>query len=241
MAGRDGLKSFDEIMKPNTFHTRKVLVNEAGEQFTYELEDHYKAIEQYSLHDEVPDHVATQYGVARNIYIYAWFEYRFYNAAEAHVLIALEFALKERIGDLALKTYIKQRKSEYHERTGSKLHLSSGLKTLMEYCRDHQLVKNEGFNEWQQYSTMQAYYKARNEQFEWSRAEMERTGQLEIELPEIPIVHLPPDINYDHVQHLIDHVNKRRNDYGHASSILYPNVLNTFEMVSEFINQVYLN
>ena len=240
MADRDGLKPLYQIMKPDTRNTCNVLVNrETGEQRAYELEDHYKAIEQYALHNEVPSEIATQYDVARNIYVYAWFEYRFYNAAEAHVLIALEFALKERIGDVALKAYIKQRKDDHRKKTGKGLRLNRGMKILMEYCRDHQLVKNEGFKAWRQYSTNQAYHKAHNEQFEWSRAEMERTGQSEIELPEIPVVQLPPDLSYDHVQHLIDHVNKHRNGYAHGSSMLHSNVLNRFEMVSEFINQLF--
>ena len=62
-----------------------------------------------------------------------------------------------------------------------------------------------------------------------------------IVLPEIVIPDLPPDVNYDHIQHLIEHVNRVRNEYAHGSSMLHKQVLSSFEMVSEFINQIYTN
>ena len=68
---------------------------------------------------------------------------------------------------------------------------------------------------------------------------MKRTGTIEVELSEIEIESLPPDPSYDHVQHLIDHTNKFRNHYAHGSTTLHNQVLGNFEMVSEFINQLY--
>ena len=73
----------------------------------------------------------------------------------------------------------------------------------------------------------------------WARAEMKRTGTTSMELPVIEQEALAPDPNYDHVQHLIDHTNKTRNDYAHGSTMLHNQVLGQFEMVSEFINQLY--
>ena len=54
------------------------------------------------------------------------------------------------------------------------------------------------------------------------------------------VSYIKPDPNYDHVQHLIDHTNKIRNTYAHGSSMLHDQVLYSFEMVSEFINQIFL-
>jgi hypothetical protein len=191
------------------------------------------------LHEGVPYNIATQYDVARNIYSYAWFEYRFFNVAEAQVLIVLELALKERIGEEKIKAYIKKLKKEICPETGKKKNPQRGLKTYMEYCRDNQLVSNSGCSAWHRCPTQLARNKAEQEQFNWATAEMERTGKTEIELPDIIIEKLPPDESYNHVQYLIDNVNHMRNGYAHGNTNLHNYMLQTFEMVSEFINQPY--
>lgn len=240
MTGRDGLKPLTELCTPDVRNTCYVHINrQTGEERPVTLEDHYAEIERYALHDQVPVSIATQYDVARNLYLYAWFEYRFFNVAEAYALNVLELAMKGRIGKTKITQYIKQRNSEHKEKTGKKGGIRNGMKTLMEYCRDHQLVRNEGFTQWSQHATKQAYYRALHEQFLWAKAEMDRTGATEVSLPDIEIKSLPPDPDYDHIQHLIDHTNRTRNGYNHGSTMLHNQVLGTFEMVLEFINQLY--
>lgn len=240
MPERDGLKPLSELCQVDIRNTYTVNVDpRTGEVFPLTVEDHYARIEQYALHDQVPDKIATQYDVARNLYLYAWFEYRFFNVAEANALNVLELAMKMRIGEAEIARYIKQRNREYKVKTGKKGGLRNGMKTLMEYCRDHQLIRNEGFTQWQNHATQQAYNRAERKLHLWATAEMERTGATEISLPLIEIKKLPPDPNYNHIQHLIDHTNKMRNNYNHGSTMLHNMVIGTFEMVSEFINQIY--
>lgn len=240
MEGRDGLKPLAELLEADIRNTCFVRIDrQTGEERPVTLEDHYADIERYALHDGVPAGVATQYDVARNLYVYAWFEYRFFNVAEANVLTVLELAMKERVGEHEIKLYIKQRNDEHKLSTGKKGGLRRGMKTLMEYCRDHKLVRNEEFSSWHHHSSRRAYYKAEAEQWEWAMAEVERTGFSEIELPDIELERLPPDPHYDHIQHLIDQTNKIRNKYSHGSTMLHKQVLGSFEMVSEFINQLY--
>lgn len=237
---RDGLKPLSEILSPDIRHSSFVSIDtETGETHNRSLESHYANIERYSLIEEVPEAIATQFDVARNIYVYGWFEYRFLNVAEAKVLTVLELAIRERVGDKALKSYIKQRKKDYRDATGKGLHLSSGLKTLIEYCKDQNLVRNQEFTAWQTHATQKAYREAKWAQFEWANAEMERTGKTEISVPVIEVEQLEPDETYDHIQHLIDHTNKVRNMYAHGSTSLYDPGTYSFEMVSEFINQLY--
>lgn len=237
---RDPLKQVNQLLQPDIRSTRRVYRNpQTGEERQGTLEDHHACIAQYPLHDGIPEDIATQYDVARNLYAYAWFEYRFFNVAEAQVLTTLELAMKERIGDEAIKSYIKQRKQDHKRKTGKGINLQKGMKVLMEYCRDRDLVRNDGFTQWRLHATQQAYYKRESELMEWAKGEMKRTGQTSIELPEIEIERLPPDPAYNHVQHLIDHTNHARNSYAHGSTTLYNCVLGSFEMVSEFINQLY--
>jgi hypothetical protein len=237
---RDGIKPFAEITQADERNLYFVRIDpRTGEEHQNTLAAQYSDIEIYNLRESVPDNIATQFDVARNIYIYAWFEYRFFNAAEAQVLIVLELALKERIAKDEIKAYIKKRNKTTHERTGKKANVKAGLKTYMEYCRDKGLVSNNGFKAWHRYPTFRARMLAEQEQATWAANEMERTGETEIELQEIKIEPLPPDESYNHVQFLIDNVNHIRNGYAHGSTNLYNNVLQTFEMVSDFINQLY--
>lgn len=236
MAERDGFKPLAQLLEPdirNTFFSR--INPETGEDRPNTLEDHYTDIEHYALHGQVPDVIATQYDVARNLFAYAWFEYRFFNVAEAKVLTVLEFVLKERIGDEAINAYIKQRKKQHKAKTGKNIGLNNGLKTLIEYCRDHHLIKNEGFSAWHRRGSLRAYERA----IDAAMSKMRETGKESVTIDTDAFSDLPPDENYDHIQHLIDHTNKIRNIYAHGSAMLHNRVLYSFELVSEFINQLY--
>lgn len=209
---RDGLKPLNELLSADERNLYYVRCNQSTNEFeNNSIEAHYADIEVYSLLASVPDDIATQYDVARNIYSYAWFEYRFFNVAEAQVLTVLELTLKDRIGKENIKAYIKKRSADTYSETGKKINLKEGLKTYMEYCRDNQLVSSSGFSAWHRYPMQQTRNIAEQAQFAWVAAEMERTGKTEIEVPDIIIEKLPPDESYDHVQHLINHVNKIRN------------------------------
>jgi len=69
------------------------------------LADHHELISAYVLHAGVPQEIVLQF--ARNVYLYAWFVYRFYPVAEHQCLACLELALRER-----LKEEIRNRQSQ---------------------------------------------------------------------------------------------------------------------------------
>lgn len=236
MTQRDGLKPLSELTKPdirNSFFVRIDTATGAGREIT--LEDHYATIEQYALHSDVPDDVATQYDVARNLYLYAWFEYRFYNVAEAQVLTALEFAMKRRIGEKNLDDYIKKRGQEHFERTGKRLRLPRGMRTLIEYCRDHGLISNDGFSAWHHRREQLADQLA----MQAAIARIKETGEKEVTVDSREYLDGVTEEHYNHVQHLVEHVHKIRNVYAHGSNALHKSVTRNFEMVSQFINQIY--
>lgn len=60
------------------------------------LADHHEEISAYALHTGVPQEIVLQFETARNVYLYAWFIYRFYPVAEHQALACLELALRER-------------------------------------------------------------------------------------------------------------------------------------------------
>ena len=223
---RDGLKALDDVTLPDIRHSY------FGK---YSLDSHYKEIEGYNLNCGVPEAIATQFDVARNLYVYAWYEYRFLGVAEANVLTVLEFAIKERIGNQAIKTYIKDRQRQNQERTGKPGRVQNGMKTLIECCRDKQLIKNEGFSAWHR----QPRIKAERELTMATIRAMSEAGENERKIDYAKLKYPEPSDDYDHIQHLIDHTNKVRNLYAHGTSMLRSNVLYSFEMVSEFINQLF--
>ncbi len=233
------LKTIESLTETDFRSSVFVLIDQkTGEERQVTLEDHHADIERYALGEHVPEKVVNQYEVARNLYLYAWYEYTFFNVAEAKVLTVLEFAIKERVTEGEIKQYCKERMQALRAE-GKRGRVSPGLKTYIEYCRDNGLIKNEGFRAWQRYTKMQAYYQAEHKQMKWEQAEMARSGATEIELPDIQIEDLPPDPNYDHVQQLVNTVNRIRNDYAHGSSSQYNEAWRSFEMVSEFIDQIY--
>lgn len=218
----DFLKSIQDISKHD-------------ERCRHSLEDRHRAIGKYSLHAGVPIKIREVYDVSRNIYLYGWYVYRFNNVAESQAFGALEYCLKERIGDIEIRDYIKERKKTYKEETGKRLNLNKGLKLYIEYCRDKQLISNDGFSAWHDKSCADAREKYIFEKLnEMIEKDLEEIG---LDYSDIQVADDAPD--YDHVQHLIDTANKVRNIYAHGTSMLHPNVLYTFEMVSEFINQLY--
>ena len=79
----------------NTMFVRVDRIN--GTSRVIELTDHHEQISAYVLHAGVPQEIVLQFETARNVYLYAWFVYRFYPVAEHHSLACLELALRERL------------------------------------------------------------------------------------------------------------------------------------------------
>lgn len=60
------------------------------------IEHRHARIAEITLNDHVPEAIRTQFDVARNLLLYAWYVYRFTTAAELHAYSTLEIALRER-------------------------------------------------------------------------------------------------------------------------------------------------
>jgi hypothetical protein len=78
----------------NTMLVRVDLTN--GTSRPIELADHHEQISAYLLHAGVPQEIVLQFETARNVYLYAWFVYRFYPVAEHQCLAARGASLDSR-------------------------------------------------------------------------------------------------------------------------------------------------
>lgn len=216
------LRPSEYVCEPDPRSTMYVRIDPTnGTSRPIELADHHELISAYTLHPGVPQEIVLQFETARNVYLYAWFVYRFYPVAEHQCLTCLELALRERL------------KEEI--RTGKVKGKRPALRLLLKYAVDSGLVRNEGFSAWQ----------SRGEIRSRARAEMEKIREAseknltEITWDESDIQITAEDLDWDYVKMLPALLPMVRNDYAHGSTDLHNWALRSFQVVSEIINQVY--
>jgi hypothetical protein len=195
-----------------------------GERRQRTISDQYEAIASFVLNDHVPTHVTIHSETAKNLYLYAWFVYRFYSVAEQQALATLEFALREKFRDF-VATEIKK-----HPRA-----MEPGLGKLMKHAISGKFVANERFStldEWAQRRSKARY------QFQKCE-EARRAGLNQWVEDDSEIVVTQEDIEFDWLGIFVKSIPPVRNDYAHGSRTLRSDVTHTFEIVSEIINQVY--
>ena len=188
-----------------------------------ELSDHYEAIAPLTLHTGVPEDVVQQFETARNLYLYAWFVYRFYVVAEHHSLACLELALRDR-----LKDEISAGKIDYKGKRPT-------LQPLLKYAVEQGMVRNEGFETWRNRGVIRSRARARMEKLQ----EMSEKNLEEMTWDESDIEVTPEDLDWDYATILVEFLPKLRNEYAHGSTNLHNLTLNSIQIVSEIINQIY--
>lgn len=187
-----------------------------------QLADYHKSIAALSLNEAVPEDIRIHFDTARNLYVYAFFVYRFYPVAEHHALACLELALRER--------YEKEIPKTYYEH--SKL---VTLKPLLRYAVDKRFVKNEGFKGWHEAAKRRA--KARYEHERIDEMRENDFEQIDMDYSGVEVTDIDKNIGY--IDDLIELLPKLRNHYAHGTKMLHNRVLGTVQVVSEIINQIY--
>ena len=190
------------------------------------LADQYDAVASFQLEASVPEDVAIHFETVKNLYLYAWFVFRFYPVAEQQALTSLEFALKKR-----LVGFIEEYKRK-HPKAGP-----PGLSRLLLHARAEGLIRNEaltGREGWALAAARQRY------SLEKIR-EMEVSGLSEMELDDSHVVPTEADLQHDWLDNFVKAIPRIRNDYAHGSATLRRTVLHTFDVVCQLINQLYLD
>src|SRR5216684_73372 len=218
----EGLRPAEYVCEPDPRSTMYLRIDQTNRTSRpIELADHHELISAYALHAGVPQEIVLQFETARNVYLYAWFVYRFYPVAEHQSLACLELALRERLKEEIRTGKIKGKRPTLHP--------------LLKYAVDHGLVKNEGFSAWQN----------RGEINSRARVEMEKIREAseknltEFTWDESDIQITAEDLDWDYVKMLPDLLRMLRNDYAHGSTDLHNWALRSFQIVSEIINQLY--
>ena len=188
------------------------------------LDEHHADIARFQLSSNVPEDVIIHFETAKNIYLYAWYVFRFYPVAEHQVLASLEMGLRMKIS--------KPMPSNSAQKNKRNSNLT--LAPLLRKAIDQGLIKNEGFSMWHSIVQKRARHRMMSERI----AEMKLNDSIKsIEYDEVTLT--PEDLNYDYVSELEKILSGIRNSYAHGSANLHNQVLGTFKLVSEILAQIY--
>lgn len=189
------------------------------------LETRHADIAALRLNITVPKDVAIQFETARNLYLYAWYVYRFHMVAAKQAYAALE---------LGLRTALPPKLPEPYQKRGKK----AMLKGMLLYAVDEGLLRNEGFRRWHAMAATRARERTSMEAMQAMIAQ----GLDSIEVDDCgPLVITDEDRSWNLLQTLTETIPSLRNILAHGSSMLTNQVLGSIELVTEILNQLYPN
>lgn len=212
----DFLRALTNICSPDPRNESSKFAEEHG--FDRSIETHHAAVSVLILNDAVPGKVRVQFETTKNLYLYAWFVYRFYPVAKLHAHTCLELALRARFG---------------HEFPPSKH--GPGLRRLLKHAVEKCALKNDGFEVWCRTTALRAENRTMYELIE----RMNKLGLDEIEFDETNVVIKDEDRDHDYLGNMLENVPEIRNHYAHGSSTLHNQVIGTLRLVKEIINQLW--
>ncbi len=219
------LRTIDHVCEPDRRSIQLVSVNiQTGMIKDANLTDQHSAISRFVLNKDVPEEIRIHFETSKNLYLYAWFVFRFYPVAEQQALASLEFALRAYLKEF-VGWYIVQ------HRNGQE----PGLGALLKHAIKQQVLRNEAFSCRDRWALKFAQNRYR---FEKMKKMMDENIDS-MEMDESTVQASEADFNYDWLGAFIDSIPAIRNDYAHGSKTLKHSVLHTFEVVTEIINQLY--
>lgn len=187
------------------------------------LAEYQQEVAKFQLVDAVPYDVRVHFETAKNLYLYAWFVYRFFAVAEKHALATLEFALRWRLVPL------------FPGESGADAKRPAGMRTLLERARREQLISNAGLRATRRWALQRARQRVSDEA---TRKLIETDAEF-VEYEAWDIEPEPVDFSDDPLSTFLETLPGIRNDYAHGSAALHPSVLGTFEIVCDLINNLY--
>lgn len=218
----DQLRSPERVCEPDP-RSQGYAMADSNETRGYRgkvIDDQHRAIAAFQLNEGTPKDVIVYFETAKNLYFYAWFVYRFYPVAEQHALATLEFALRERFPDFV---ELEAKKPGF------------GLRKLLRHAINNGYVTNQAF--------------LARKRWAWKRAEakhilalserIRQTGADRIEWSDADVVVTQEDLDADWLSAFLESIPYLRNMHAHGGPHLMPNVLHSFEVVMEIINQLY--
>jgi hypothetical protein len=231
----DGLRSLHQLAAPDT-RMLYLAVRDGEAVRPLEQRDRYERIADLRLHDMVPEGVRVHYDTARNLYLYAWHVYRFHVVAEHQALASLEMALRfalARRGVIDDAGAVLRPSADSPKPKGRGR--PAGLSQLLSIAARIGLITNDGLTRRAQWAQQLAEDRRSIEQIQF----MERNGLDRLVLPDVPAIPTADDLAFDWLQQFVEGLPRLRNEYAHGSQMLHANVLRTFQIVCDLINQIW--
>jgi hypothetical protein len=219
IAPSDQLRTPDNICLPDSRSPKADFLTKQPLTVEYQ----YSAISGFVLHDGVPEDIRIQFETTRNLYLYAWYVYRFYPVVKLHAYTCLELALRMRFG--AKLAAARKGNSEY----------IPGLKKLLLYAIDNGHIKNENFSVWRHRAKQRAERRTKERLWE----EAQRNGLSEITFDASQIEITDDDCDHDYLETILATTPELRNHYAHGSKSLDNQAIGTVSLVVEIINQIF--
>jgi hypothetical protein len=216
----DALRAINAICSPDP-RMLHFAVHEGDHARRYTLEDRHQTISEFALDHRTPLSVRIHFETAKNLYLYAWLVYRFHMVAEQYVCSTLEMALRERL----FQANLLDPEAEW----------LPGLKGLLKIAKENKFLANERFTARDRWALRLARSRFSFEQMDRMRKE----GLDSMQIDENEANPNADELNFDWLTHFIDHLPDQRNMHAHGTDSLYTNVLWTFEIVVELINQLF--
>lgn len=223
----DTLRPLDKLCEPDK-RTRFLVRIESptGKSRPITAADQHGAVILYRLNSTVPEEVVVHFETAKNLYLYAWFVFRFYPVAEQQALASLEFALRERLTE-----FVRE-----HEEKHPKAPVPS-LRKLLRVAIDTGVLRNDAFPKRDQWALQRAKHRFLSQRMR----EMIAAGLDEMTVDDSKVQPDEEDLGHDWLGAFSDAIPDIRNNYAHGSSTLHHTVLHTFDLVSQMINQLFPN
>jgi hypothetical protein len=193
------------------------------------IENMHSVIAQYSLNSNVPQNIQNHFDTARNLFLYAYHVYRFYNVAQHQLYSLLELAIRTCVGEKELDNYFKKRRS-------AGIKCTKGLSLYLRYLGEYKLIRNEDFLRWHhrheqarqdKYNDI-VYQKMNDEdlaEYPWNE---ELYNSIDV-----------GNVEWDIIDTLIKYIPAFRNEFSHGSENLSNDVLIYFEDITTIINKMY--
>ncbi len=215
----DCLRTPDTVCQPDPRSPREDFFSREPLTVAYQ----YDAISGFMLHEGVPEDIQVQFETTKNLYLYAWYVYRFYPVVKLHAYTCLELALRERFGgELAA---LSKQKSDY----------VPSLKQLLRYAIEQGHIRNEYFAVWQRRTEQRAKRRTQDELWEEAKSK----GLTEITYDEDEFEIKDEDCDHDYLGIILETTPSLRNHYAHGSKSLDNQALGTVRLVFEVINQIF--
>jgi hypothetical protein len=219
----DMLRDIATALEPDIRARMTVAIRADGTSSMITLEERHVDVSQFELTLAAPLDILVHFETAKNLYLYAWFVYRFYPVAEQQALVTLEFALRARLTML------------YPDRYGTNSTWIPGLSKMLETARKDGLISNSGMRATERWAMRRARDRVSSE----ATRRLIESGAEFIEFDPDSAVPEPQDYSDDALSIFMETLPMIRNTYAHGSSMLHPTVLGTFEIVTDLVKQLY--